>query len=383
LPGPWTAAFIASKHQVLNPLVPYLLLLALALPFRGMSQDQTTLPPDHLSPDGFISIGLLLPDQSYSEVAKAARLAIEEANKGGGYKQLKFELVIRTAEGFWGAGSKESVGLVYKDHVRAIIGHLDGRNGHLAEQVAAKSHLTYVETFATEPTLSQAFVPWFMRVVPNENQQSAAILDQILREGGGKIGLLSIDNYDTRYAVRSLTKAVARENGMAPIILEPDTAVIHQRKVIEQILSSNMNHLVIPFDADYLGDLIMTLRQLKPDLKIYGNLHFTMGVEKRSDNWEEYEGIYMIAPLFNREKHPDLPDMRSAYMYDAVRLVVNAIQKAGTERVSITEYISASDFPHGVTGSISFDELGNRQNSAGLIHIENGIPTVKTPPRKP
>ena len=90
--------------------------------------------------------------------------------------------MIRTAEGFWGAGSKESVGLVYEDNVRAIIGALDGRNGHLAEQVATKSHLTYIETYATEPTLSQAFVPWFMRVVPNDNQQSAIILDQIQRE---------------------------------------------------------------------------------------------------------------------------------------------------------------------------------------------------------
>ena len=148
-------------------------MLAVALPFRGMSQDQAASPPDYLSPNGFISIGLLLPDQSYSNVAAAARLAIEEANKNGGYMQREFELVIRTAEGFWGAGSKESVGLVYEDHVRAIIGHLDGRNGHLAEQVATKSHLAYIETFATEPTLSQAFVPWFMRVVPNDNQQSA------------------------------------------------------------------------------------------------------------------------------------------------------------------------------------------------------------------
>ena len=34
----------------------------------------------------------------------------------------------------WGAGSKESVSLVYEDQVCAIIGTLDGRNGHLAEQ---------------------------------------------------------------------------------------------------------------------------------------------------------------------------------------------------------------------------------------------------------
>jgi len=317
------------------------------------------------------------------DVVAAAKLAIKDANLRGGYKKREFELVIRTAEGFWGAGSKESVSLVYEDHARAIIGHLDGRNGHLAEQVATKSHLTYIETLATEPTLSQAFVPWFMRVVPNDNQQSAVILKQILQEGGGKIGVLSTDTYDTRYAVRSLTKALTRETGMAPLLIELDSSSIHQRQVLEQILSSHIDHLVIPFDADFLRDLIITLRQVKPELKIYGTLHFTMGVEKRHSSWSQYEGVYMIRPYVDRKKFNSLPDTRSAYMYDAVMLVINAIRKAGTERETITHYISDSIYSGGATGNYSFDELGNRQGLPGLTQIEKGVPRMITSPIKP
>ena len=317
------------------------------------------------------------------DVMAAAELAIEQANEAGGYLNREFELVVRTAEGLWGAGSKESVSLVYEDHARAIIGYLDGRNGHLAEQVATKSHLTYIETMATEPTLSQAFVPWFMRVVPNDNQQSAVILKQILQEGGGTIGVLSTDTYDTRYAVKSLTKAVARETGMAPVIIEIDSSSIHQQKVVEQILSSHIDHLVIPFDADFLRDLIITLRQVKPELKIYGTLHFTIGVEKRNSGWSQYEGVYMIRPHVDRKKFSFLPDTRSAYIYDAVMLVINAIHKAGTERETITHFISESVYSGGVTGSYSFDELGNRQNLPGLIHIEKGVPRMITSPIKP
>ncbi len=84
------------------------------------------------------------------------------ANERGGFNGSPFKLVVRTTEGPWGAGSKESVGLVYEDEVRAIVGSLDGRNAHLAEQVVAKSHLVYMETKATDPTLSQAYVPWFL-----------------------------------------------------------------------------------------------------------------------------------------------------------------------------------------------------------------------------
>lgn len=347
-------------------LVPYLVILVLALPFRAVSQEP-------------IAIGLLLPDLSHTKVISAAELAIDRANAAGGYMNREFKLVIRTAEGFWGAGSKESVSLVYEDQVRAIIGSLDGRNGHLAEQVATKSHLTYIETYATEPTLSQAFVPWFVRVVPNDNQQSLTILKQIAKEGGGKIGILSKETYDTRYAVKSLTKAAAGETGMPPLILDLDTTSNIQDDVLEKILGNNINHLVIPLDALYLKDLIKTLGKEKPELKIYGTLHFSIGLENRKDAWDSYEGIYMVSPHLDRDKYSALPNSQSAYMYDAVNLVINAIEQVGTEREAITDYISKSDYSKGVTGSISFDELGNRQGASTLIRIQNGVPQLINP----
>ena len=106
-----------------------------------------------------MTIGLLVPDRSHAGVIQAAELAIANANHTITGRAV-FKLAVRTTEGPWGAGSKESVGLVYEDESRVMIGSLDGRNGHLAEQVATKSPLTYMETFATEPTLSQAFVPF-------------------------------------------------------------------------------------------------------------------------------------------------------------------------------------------------------------------------------
>ena len=360
----------------MSRLAPYLIFLILALSFRAPAQDPQGILEENLSPNGNIAIGLLLPDNSHRNVVKAAELAIEEANQKGGYKQHHFELVIRTAEGFWGAGSKESVSLVYEDQVRAIIGSLDGRNGHLAEQVATKSHLTYIETYATEPTLSQAFVPWFMRVVPNDDQQSAIILNQIRKEGGDRIGILSVETYDTRYAVRSLSKTIAQKTAMAPLVINLDTTDIQQQKVIEQIISSQLDHLIIPFDAAYLKELIQSLGELKPDLKIYATLHLTMGVESRESSWKAYEGMYMVGPLLDRDSYPSLSDSRSAYMFDAVNLVINTIHQVGTNREAITDYLSGSSYSKGVTGSITFDELGNRLSVPPLLHIENRVPRL-------
>ena len=140
---------------------------------------------------------------------------------------------------------------------------------------------------------------------------------------------------------------------------------------------------MIPFDADCIKDLIISLGQVNPDLKKYGTLHFTIGAEKRGATWKDYEGVCLVAPSFNKKQHASLPDSRSAYMYDAVNLVINAIHQVGIKRETITDYLSKSEFSRGVTGSISFDVLGNRQSQPTLFRIENGVKQVIESPQKP
>jgi branched-chain amino acid transport system substrate-binding protein len=361
---------------VTTRLFPYfILLLVLSLAVKGLAQTQQHRNEDQPDANRPIAIGLLLPDHSHPGVIRAAEQAVWQANASGGFMNREFMLVIRTAEGFWGAGSKESVGLVYEDSVYAIIGSLDGRNGHLAEQVAAKSHLAYVETYATEPTLSQAFVPWFMRVVPNDNQQSSSILKQIKSNGGGRIGILSQDTYDTRYAVRSLIRAVASETGESPIVISAGAGPDGPGSIVEKILSGKIEHLVIPFDAGYMEDLIPTLRKEDPGLDIYGTLHFKTDAEQRGASWNHYEGVYLVAPADGDSESGNLSSAsRPAYMLDAVNLVINAIRHAGTERQAIANYLSDSVYEGEATGSISFDNMGNRLGDPALCRIENSMP---------
>jgi len=342
--------------------------------FPGITKDPSVPPSGPPVRSGEIVIGLLLPDHSHKEVINAAEFAIRQANMSGTYGNLKFSLAIRYAEGFWGAGSKESVNLVYEDQVCAIIGALDGRNGHLAEQVAAKSHLSYIEAFATEPTLSQAFVPWFKRVVPNDNQQAEILMDRIGREGGGRICILTQESYDTRFAERSLTKAAAMENGRPPQILSLDTTGYDREAVVRQIMDLDPDCLVIPFDAFFMKELLASLRMARPSMKIYGTLHFAMGAELRGPGWQDYEGVCMIYPRLPGDPPAALADSRSAYVSDAFHLVMNAAHRTGTKREAISDFISETPFSGGITGSISFDELGNRQDACSLIRIQNGKP---------
>jgi len=351
----------------LKGLCPYLLVLALVIQAKVLAQEQDQHQPST------INIGLLLPDPSHAYVSRIAEQAVRKANKSGGYQHQEFKLVVRTAEGLWGAGSKESVALVYEDEVCAIVGSLDGRNAHLAEQVAAKSHLAYIEAHATEPTLSQAFVPWFFRVVPNDDQQAQALVELIQKNGGGKIGVLSNDTYDARYAVQSLQKETRRKTGDTPLVIDVNSLDRQSQKIIREIQSSRLEHLVVPFDAPYLHDLLVSLRKHMPSVKIYGTLHFTMGAEIRKIRWQDYEGIYLISagPIWIGDKYL-WHNAREGSASDAVNLVIEAVKQVGTDREAIQDYLSEIHFNEGVTGHISFDEMGNRTRRPVLTRIEQG-----------
>ena len=126
-----------------------------------------------------IKIGLLIQDSSYTSALNGAELAVRIANSKGGMNGRNFQLVTRSMEGPWGNGSKQAVNLIFEEKVWALMGSHDGRNAHLVEQAATKSTVVFVSAWSGDPTLSQAFVPWFFNCVPNDNQQAASLLNEI------------------------------------------------------------------------------------------------------------------------------------------------------------------------------------------------------------
>jgi len=321
-----------------------------------------------------MTIGLLVPDSSNTGVIGAAERAIQIANEAGGYNGTPFKLVVRATEGPWGAGSKESVGLVYEDEVRAIVGSLDGRNAHLAEQVAAKSHLVYLETKATDPTLSQAYVPWFLRNVPNDNQQAAAIMELIGKKGAGKTAFLISEDYDARYAIKSLTEQSARKYGVSPLIISVNPVETAIDSVLEQLTEAATDHLVVPFFSEATMKIANGLKELRPDLTIYGTLKFAMGLDSQDIDLKSLDGMILVHSYAGpREKRIPAPEeVAAAYAYDGIDLILQAILEVGLERESIRNYILHQDHPNGKTGPIKFDELGNRSGKLQFVRILNG-----------
>ena len=366
LPKLWEEPFTVQNKQRLSLSILYATLLALILPVS----ESDPVPKQKIP----VTIGLLIPDSSNTGVIGAAERAIQIANEAGGYNGTPFKLVVRTTEGPWGAGSKESVGLVYEDEVRAIVGSLDGRNAHLAEQVVAKSHLVYLETKATDPTLSQAYVPWFIRNVPNDNQQGEGILELIGEKGAGKTAFLASKDYDVRYAVRSLTEQAARKYGVSPLIISVNPVETAIDSVLEQLTEASPDHLVVPFFSEATMKIVNGLKELRPDLTIYGTLKFSMGLDSQDIDLKSLDGMILVQSYAGtKEKNRPKPlGLAASYTYDGINLILQAIFEVGLERESIRDYILNQHHPVGLTGPVTFDELGNRSGYIQFIEIRKG-----------
>jgi ABC-type branched-subunit amino acid transport system substrate-binding protein len=101
----------------------------------------------------------------------------------------------------------ESVSLVFDDEVVAIMGSLDGRNAHLAEQVATKTKLIFLSAWATDMTLSKAFVPWYFRCLPNDRQQAISLIQEVyIKRKIKNVAIIGTDNNDSQIAVNTFIK---------------------------------------------------------------------------------------------------------------------------------------------------------------------------------
>ena len=167
-----------------------------------------------------ISIGLLIQDNNSVAARQAAELAVLRANEKGGVNGVPVHLVVRSMEGPWGTGSKQAVSMIFDENVVAILGSHDGRNAHLVEQVSAKSRVSFFSAWTGDPTLAQAFVPWFFNCVYNDIQQSEALIEEIYNKRKlGKIAVISDNGYDSGSMLKNFLEKLESEGKPEPIQL--------------------------------------------------------------------------------------------------------------------------------------------------------------------
>ena len=353
------------------------------------SVSQCTTAIDKTKQVETIKIGLLIPDKEALAAKHGAELAIRKAKRRGGYSHLPFQLVVRSTEGQWGAGSKESVSLVFEDEVVAIMGSLDGRNAHLAEQVAAKTKILFLSSWATDMTLSRAFVPWYFRCIPNDKQQAISLIQEIyIKRKIKNIAIIGTDNYDSRNAVNTFIKAAKLMNVGPPEQFLYKVSGRNFQEIFAEIEKNSIEAILLFGKPAFASEIIPLFQQYNTKQPVFGSLSILDDQKASSPDWSILEDIIMISSgqwftekgkAFQKEfqkVYGYQPGPAAAYAFDGINVIIEVIKNAGPDRDKIIDTFSKIDYKDGITGEIQFDKNGNRIGKVGLMIINDGNPLV-------
>lgn len=335
-----------------------------------------------------IKIGLLIQDKKFVEAKQAAQMAIDKANIMQGKTGTKFQLVTLSMEGSWGTGSKQAVDLIFKENVWAIMGSHDGRNAHLVEQASAKTRTVFLSAWASDPTLSQAFIPWYFSCVPNDNQQANVLIEEIFNTRKiTKLAVVADNGYDSKLALNTFVKTSKTENKPDLFQFFYDYSSLKFDKLLNQIDKAGVNGILLFGQPAASTKIIQQMREKKMNQPVFGTLSLLRQNESAVVELTNYEGVTLVTsgnwlgskPLsFQNEfqkKYDKMPSAVAAYAFDGMNIIIEAIKNSGLDREKLQKSMSNSNY-QGVTGPIQFDDKGNRLGNAVLIEIKNGIPVT-------
>ncbi|HNQ22712.1 MAG TPA: ABC transporter substrate-binding protein [Phycisphaerae bacterium] len=320
---------------------------------------------------------------------RGAMLAIEQANAAGGYRKrnLPFELVVSNDNGLWGASGNEIIKLAYKDRVWAILGTIDGANSHIAIRVALKAEIVMMNSGDTDPTFIETNIPWVMRCISDDRQQSYLLVDYLYRKlNYTRVGIIRASNRYGRFGVREINDGSRRLEH--PIILEMAYKVGSGGYTLqlERLKDSDVEAIVHWGDAADGAAILTQMRALGMQ-QPYFCCDRCVDDEFLAVAGTHAEGVVCTYPWDPTREDVKLTAFRSAYRerfnaeadtyaahgYDGMSMLIWAIQAAGLNRAKVRDVLAHRSRPFaGVTGPIPFSACLDDLGDVFLARVENG-----------
>jgi ABC-type branched-subunit amino acid transport system substrate-binding protein len=322
-----------------------------------------------------VRIGFLGPIENHPDEAlgkamlNGVTLAMEEANAKGGYCGKPFRLMVHNDQAIWGSSSNEVVKMVYDDRVWAIFGSISGDSTHIALRVALKAEVPMVNSAATDPTIPETIIPWYLTVLQDDRVQSYTLARRIYSDLGLKrVAILRINDRYGRFGVRKF-KDASRRLGH-PVVIEQkymygDTDFSRQLRVIQD---SRVDAVVLWSDAAPAGMILKQMREMGMKQRVFGGFR-VLGDDLFKNAGAAAEGLEVVFPYdptrtddawlaFNErfgKRFGAKPDTLASLGYDAMKVLLDSICRAGLSRGLIRDALTGIERHKGVTGDMVFD----------------------------
>jgi len=361
--------------------------LCLLVPLLTITGILKAIPQVQAGGEEPVKIGLLIQDSSNTSAFRGAELAVNIANRNGGLNGRPFQLVVRSMEGPWGTGSKQAVNLIFEEEVWAILGSHDGRNAHLVEQAATKSQVVFVSAWSGDPTLSQAFVPWFFNCVPNDQQQAAALVTEIYNNRKmSNVAIVSDNEYDSKQAFNNFLKKTRQDGKPDPVNFLFEKYGNEINSLDNELRKAGSGCVILFCSPSNSLKLFREFKGLKIDLPVFGFLQLLNEDLLSETELREYNDYLLVTSLnWSFDENSSFiseyttsygirPGVVAAFAFDAMNALIVAASVAGNrEREKIQGALSGINHD-GVTGKVRFDDKGNRIGNLSIRKVINGVP---------
>jgi ABC-type branched-subunit amino acid transport system substrate-binding protein len=339
------------------------------------------VPDPPLSEIDEVRIGFLGPIRDHPEQAlgqmmlNGATLAIEEANRAGGYRGKPFRLMIHNDQVIWGSSANEIVKMAYDEKVWAMFGSISGDSTHIALRVLLRAEVPIVNSAATDPTIPETIIPWYFTVIQDDRVQCYTLARRIYTDLGlTRVALLRVNDRYGRFGVIKFRDASRRLGH--PVVIEQkympgDTDFARQLRVIND---SKVEAIVLWADAAPAGAILKQMRALGMQQRVFGGYR-VMGEALHRIAGSAADGLEVAYPFdpahldagfvqHFQERFRAAPEAFSSLAYDAMKILLEAVNRAGLNRGRIRDALTGLEQYKGVTGAMVFDP--NCKNIAPL-----------------
>lgn len=335
---------------------------------------------------GPLSNSVLVPQGK--QMFQGAALAVEEANSKGGYKGIPFKIMPHNDAGLWGAAANEVVKMD-DEKVWVFLGSIDDNVSHIALRAALKLEIFMVCTGDPDPTFTETNIPWTIRII-SDDRQSGYVLGEYMHKkmGHARVAMIRSNNRYGRVGVMEYADAATRMG--YPYVIEErfNDGESDFKDQLERIKKVSPDAILIWGNARESGLILQQIRALGLKQPVYASDRI-VSPEFLKIAGPLAEGIVTTCQYNPNDDNPKLktfqanylrrfgqePDVFAAHAYDGMNIIIEAIRKAGLNRVLIRDLLSdLKTFQNyqGITGRIVLDKSWNDIGDIWLAEVRQG-----------
>lgn len=320
-----------------------------------------------------------LPGVTASELEHPSNFELRTSN----FPSLPIRFVSRWAVDPWGTGVSQLARMVFEDQPLALLGSVDSASTHLAEQVVAKANLPLVSPVATDGTATLAGVPWIFACAPSDRAVAATLVEAAFdgfREGGSRLALVTATDHASRMTAAAVRRECSRRGRLpdGQMVVRSDASDLTGQTAA--LVTLRPDAVIIVAGAEDGARIAAAVRGALPEVTLFG------GPGLGRHRFRELAGSVASSVRYPALVQPDPgdpnwvdfrtrfaterghePDDAAVLTYDAARLLLEAVRRAGLNRTRVRDALIHLSPWHGLGGEIAFDGTG--QNTRARLRI--------------